>query len=105
MPLVRRGRETLPPEDVPKMPPAIAAEDLSALYTHRAVHTSRDSTGDGVEVRGPAASGLEFVRGAVEGGIAAGTGIDALGSKMAIVFALEGGFGATLAKDTKLFLR
>ena len=63
---------------------------------------SRYRTGDIVKVRRPSASGLEFVRGFVEGSIAGGAGVDAGFRHVLVVFAGEGSFGSFFTEDAEL---
>lgn len=84
------------------MPPAVTTHNLRSLHPKRAIRIPLHGAGDGVEVRGPPAAGLEFVRGCVEGGVAAGAGVGALGGVVGVVLAGEGAFGALLAEDTEL---
>lgn len=83
----------------------VTAYDLGAFHAKRAVRVSSDGSRHRVEVRRPAATGLELVRGVVQWGIAAGAGICALGRLVLVVFAGECAFCALFAKDTELFLQ
>jgi hypothetical protein len=65
MPLIRRSRISLSLEDMAQMPVTVTANDLNALHPKRAVHIPLHRAGDRVEVRRPAAAGLELVRGLV----------------------------------------
>lgn len=58
-----------------QMPAAIRTDDLGALHAERAVRVPFDGSRQGIEVGGPAAAGLELVRGAVEGCGAGGAGL------------------------------
>lgn len=58
---------------------------------------------DAVEVCGPTAARLEFVGCLIQGGVAAGAGVDTVGRVVLVVFAGEGGFGAFFAEDAELF--
>jgi hypothetical protein len=59
--------------------------------------------GNVVEICRPTATGLELVGGFVEGRVTGGTGVDASGRHVLVIFSGEGGFGALLAKDAELF--
>ena len=63
---------------------------------------SRYSAWDSIEVGGPATARLEFVGGFVEGGVAAGAGVDASGGHVFVVGAGVRGFGAFLAENAEL---
>ncbi len=105
MPLIRRRRVTLPLEHMPQMPAALGARDLRARHAEGAVRVADDGAGDAVEIRGPAAAGLELVRGPVEGGVAAGAGVGAGRGGVLVVGAGVGGLGAFFAEDAELFCR
>lgn len=62
-----------------QVPAAAGADDLRARHAERAVRVAGHGAGEGVEVGGPAAAGLELVRGAVEGRGAGGAGLDGSG--------------------------
>lgn len=62
-----------------QVPAAAGADDLGARHAERAVRVAGHGAGEGVEVGGPAAAGLELVRGAVEGRGAGGAGLDGSG--------------------------
>ena len=59
-------------------------------------------TGDGIIERRPAAAGLELLLGRVEGGVAGGAVVGALGGRVLVVLAGEGRLGALLANDAEL---
>lgn len=80
----------------------VGADNLRALHSESRVRMPRYSAGDAVEVRGPAATGFEFVICLVEGSVAGGTGVDARGRHVLVVFAGEWGFGTLLAQNTEL---
>lgn len=88
---------------MPQVATALGARDLGALHAEGAVGVADDGAGDGVEVRGPAAAGLELVRGAVEGGGAGGAGVGAGRGGVLVVGAGVGGLGAFFAEDAELF--
>lgn len=62
-----------------------------------------DSTRNRIKVSRPAATRLKFVRGFVEGCIAAGTGVDARGRLMFVIFTCKRSFGALLTEYSELF--
>ena len=72
MPLVRRRGIALPLEHMAQVAAALAAQDLRPRHAERRVRVPGHGAGDGVEVGGPAAAGLELVRRAVERGVAGG---------------------------------
>jgi hypothetical protein len=86
-----------------QMTPAVTTHNLRPLHPKRAIRVSGHRTGDRVKVRRPAAPGLEFMRGLVERGIAAGASVDALGRGMGVVFACVRGLCAFFAQDAELF--
>lgn len=88
-----------------QMPPAITAYDLLARHAERAVHVAGDGAGEGIKEGGPATTGFELVRGFVERGSAADTGVDAAGGHVLVVNTGVGGFGAFIAEDSELFCR
>lgn len=103
MPLIRRRRVSLALEHMSKMAPAIAAHDFRARHAQRAIHVPRDGARNGVEEGGPAAAGLEFVRGLVEGRGAAGTGVYPVRWHVFVVNAFKGRFGTFVAENAELF--
>lgn len=103
MPLIRRRRIPLPLEHMAQMAPAITAHNLGALHAERAIRMPRHGPGDAVEIRGPAATRFELVRGAVEGRGAGGAAVGARGGGVFVVGAGERGFGAAGAEDAELF--
>jgi hypothetical protein len=103
MPLICRRRIPLTLENMTQMTPAVTTHNLRPLHPKRAIRVSGHRTGDRVKVRRPAAPGLEFMRGLVERGIAAGASVDALGRGMGVVFACVRGLCAFLAQDAELF--
>jgi hypothetical protein len=103
MPLICRRTISLPLENMPQVSSTVTAHNLRPLHAERAVCVSRHRAGDVVEVRGPAAAGLELVVRLVEGGVAGGAGVDAFFGRVLVVFAREGGFGAFFAENAKLF--
>lgn len=105
VPLIRGRRVSLAFEDVAQMATAVRADDLGALHAEAGVRMPRDCAGDAVEVRGPAATGLEFVVRLVEGCVACRARVDALAGHVLVVFAREGGFGALFAEDAELFCK
>ena len=79
------------------------ADDLGATHAEGAVGMARHGAGDAVEVRGPAAAGLELVAGFVERRGTGGARVDARGRHVFVVGAGEGRLGAFLAEDAELF--
>lgn len=102
VPLVGRRLVPLALKHVPQMAAAIAAHDLGARHAQAAVRVPRHRARQAVEVRRPAAAAGELVRRLVEGGAAAGAGVDAGGRGMLVVGAGEGGLGALFAEDAEL---
>lgn len=106
MPLIRRRRVPLPLKHMPQMPSTVITDNLRPHHPKRTILVPLHRAGDRVEVRRPAAPGLELVRGFVEGCVAAGAGVYALFWVVGVVFACVGWFGAFLAEDSELcFLR
>lgn len=103
MPLICRRRIPLALEDMAQMTPAVTTHNLRPLHPKRAIRMSSHGAGDRVKVRRPAAAGLEFMRGLVERGIAAGASEDALGGVLGVVFACVSGLCAFFAQDAELF--
>ena len=103
MPLIRRRRIPLPLKHMSQMPSTITTHNLRAIHPKRAIRMPRHRPGDTIEVCGPAASGFEFVRCAVERGVAGGAAVGAGGGGVFVVGAGEGGFGAAGAEDAELF--
>lgn len=103
MPLICRRRIPLALEDMTQMTPAITTHNLRPLHPKRAIRMSGHRTRDRVKVRRPAAPGLEFMRGLVQRGVAAGAGEDALGWVLGVVFACVRGLCAFFAQDAELF--
>lgn len=103
MPFICRRRIPLTLKDMAQMTPAVTTHNLRPLHPKRAIRMSGHRTGDGVKVCRPAAPGLEFMRGLVERGVAAGAGVDTLGREMGVIFARVRGLCAFFAQDAKLF--
>lgn len=104
MTLVSRGGEAFPLEDVAEVAAAVAADNLGAEHAEGAVLVAGDGSGDGVKVGGPAAARGELVRGLIEGGVAAGAGVDSGCGVVLVELAGAGRFGALFAEDAELFL-
>lgn len=102
MPLVRRRREPLTLEHMAQVPAAVSASDLDALHEEAAVLVALHRAGDAVEVGGPAAAALELVRGLVQGRVAAGARVDALGGVVLVEGAGARRLGSLLAQDAEL---
>lgn len=103
MPLIRRRRIPFPLEHMAQMAPAITAHNLGALHAERAIRMPRHGPRDAVEIRRPAATRFELVRGEVEGRGAGGAAVGARGGGVFVVGAGEGAFGAAGAEDAELF--
>ena len=104
MPLIRGRIIPLPLEHMSQMATTITAHDLRPFHAERAVRMSRHCTWDAVEIRRPAAAGLEFVGRFVQRGVAGCAGVGAVCGRVFVVFACEGGFGAFFAEDAELLL-
>lgn len=102
VPLISGSRVPFPFKDVTKVTPTVAANDLRPLHSQTAIHVSLDSSRDGVKVRRPAASGLEFVVCRVERSVAGRTVVYTLRRVVRIVLAGAGTFGSFLAEDAEL---
>lgn len=102
MPLIRRRGKALALEDMAQVTPTVGTHNLGPHREERAVLVAHHGTGDAVKVGGPAAAAAELVRGLVEGGLAAGTGVHALGGVVLVEFTCAGGFGAFFTQDTEL---
>jgi len=85
------------------MSPAVRTHNLRPLHPQRAIRMSRNSAWDVIEIRRPAATGLELLVCGIEGGIAAGASINTGGGCMFVVFTYVRRLGALLPEDTKLF--
>lgn len=103
MPLIRRRRIPLALKNMSQMAPTITANNLRPRHPKPAVHMPRHRARDAVEIRRPAAAGLELVRGLVEGCVAGRARVHARGRGVLVVDAGEGRFGAFLAEDAELF--
>lgn len=90
-------------ENVAQVAAAVGANDLNALHTQRVVDVALDGTGEAVKVGGPAAAGLELVRGLVERRLATGTAVDTGFGKVLVVLAGEGHLGALFTQNAELF--
>ncbi len=84
---------------------AVGADDLGAAHAEGAILVPGHSTGDAVEVGGPAAARAELVAGLVQGGVASAAGVDALVGVMLIILAREGRFGTLFPQDLELGCR
>lgn len=102
MPLIRRCRIPLSLEHMPQMPSTVIAHDLRALHPKRRIRVPLHSPRHGVEIRRPAAAGLELVRGRVQRRRAPRARVHALRGVVRVVFACEGAFGAFFAEDAEL---
>lgn len=97
---VERG-EALALEDVTEMSTAMSAGDFGAAAV--GIDGAFDCAGDFEIEGGPAAAGVELVRGLVERGVAAAADVGA-GLIEFFVVAAEGSFGS-LVQDDALFFR
>lgn len=102
VPLVRGRRVALALEHVAKVAAAVGAYDLGPCHAEGAVLMPRHGPRDAVEVGRPAAARLELVRGLVQGRLARGAGVDALGRVVLVVLAREGRLGALFSQDAEL---
>lgn len=84
------------------MSATIAADNLGALHAEGPVDVSGNRPRDRVKVCGPAAAGIELVRGLIERGIAAGAGVDALGWIVLVVLTGERRLSPFLTEDPEL---
>ena len=75
MSLVRRRGIAFAFEDMPQMPATLAAHNFGPGHAKRAISVPGHSAGDAIEIRRPAAAGLELVGGLVERRIAGSTGL------------------------------
>jgi len=105
MPLIRRRRKPLALEHMPQVAPALGADDLRARHAPGFVLDALDGAGHGVEEGRPAAAGLEFGVGGVEGRVAGGAGVGAGGGVVLVVGSGGGWFGRFLADYSELFRR
>jgi len=85
------------------MSAAVGAHNLRPLHAETRVRVSRHRAGEAVEVRRPAAAGLELVVCFVQGCVTGSTGVDARAGHVLVVLAGEGRFGALFAEDPELF--
>ena len=102
MPLIRRRRIPLPLEHMPQMSSTPRTHNLRPFHPKSAIHIPLHGAGDAVEIRRPAAPGLELLVGGVERGVAGGAVVGACGRHVFVVGAGEGGFGAFFAEDAEL---
>lgn len=102
VPLIRGRGEPLALEDMAQVPAAVGAVDLDALHKQAVVLVALHGAGDAVEVGRPAAPAGELVRGLVQGRVAPGAGVDALGGVVLVESAGAGCLGALLAEDAEL---
>jgi hypothetical protein len=102
MSLVCRCWIPLPLEDMTKVTTTISADDLRPLHPECAVGVSGDRAWDGIVVRWPAASRLEFVVRFVEWRVATGAGVRARLGHVLVVFASTGRLSAFLPEHSEL---
>lgn len=102
MALIRGSRVPFTLEDVAKMTPAVAADNLGALHPEGVIHMSLHGARDRVEIGRPATARLELVVCLVERSIAASAVVHALRRVVRIVLAGAGAFGAFLTEDAEL---
>ena len=88
---------------MPQVPPTIRTHDLCPREPEGAIIMPLHGAGDAIEVRGPPATGLELVRGSVEGRVTAGAGVHPAGRGVLVILSRAGGFGAFFAEDAELF--
>ena len=86
-----------------QMPTTITAHNLRPGHPEHVIHMPRHSTGYTVEICRPSAAAFELVGCFVEGGVAAGTCVDASGGHVLVVLSGVGGFGTLFAEDAELF--
>ena len=103
MPLIRRRRIPLPLENMSQVTSTVRTHNLRPLHAKSAIRMASHRPRDRIEVGGPSASGFKLVVRFVEGGVAAGAGVDAFRGTVLVVFAREGRFGAFFAEDAELF--
>ena len=83
-------------KNVSEVPAAGGADDFHALPVR--IGTPDDGSGDGLVEGGPAAAGIEFVLGVVQGRPAASAGIGSVGLVVPVA-AAERGFRRTVGND------
>lgn len=84
------------------MPAAVGADNLNPRHAECAVLVAGHGAGDAVEVRRPAASGLELVIGFVQWCLTSCTGVDALLRVVLIKLSRAWCLGALLPENSKL---
>lgn len=105
MPLVRRRVMTFPLKHMSQVSTTIRAQNLRPRHAERVVRVPRHRARNAVEVRGPAAAGLELVVRLVEGRLAGGAVVDAGAGHVLVVLAGVGRLGALFADDAELLCR
>lgn len=103
MPFISRGIVALSLEHMAQMAPTITTDDFRPRHPEAPVGMAGHSPWDGVEVRRPAAAGLELVACLVQRRITGGAGVDAGAGHVLVEFARVRGFGALFAEDAELF--
>lgn len=102
MPLIGGRREALAFKDVTEVTPTVTADNLCALHAEGIINMSLHSTGNRIEVSGPATAGLELVIGRVKGRIATSAVIDTRGRVVRVVFTRSCALCAFLSENAKL---
>lgn len=103
MSLIRRRRVSLALENVTQVSTTVRAHNLRPLHAKGAVRVPGHGARHGVKESRPAASRLELVLCSVQGCLAAGAGVDALGGSVLVVLTGEWSFGAFFSEDAELF--
>jgi len=102
MSLICRSGVSFSLEDVAQMSTTVRAHNFCSVHTECSVSVSGYCARDIVEVCGPSAARLKFVRSFVQRGIAAGAGIDTSIWHVLVVYTGAGSFGTLLSEDAEL---
>lgn len=102
MPLIGGSRKALALKDVAEVTSAVTADNLCALHAEGIIDVSLDSTGNRIEVSGPATARLELMIGRVQGRIATSAVVNTCGRVVGVVFTRSCALCALLSENAKL---
>jgi hypothetical protein len=105
VPFVSGGWIPFALEHVAQVPSAVRAHDLCPRHAEAVVLVAGDSSRDAVEIRRPAAAGLELVVRLVQRGTAAGARVDAGVGEELVVLARARRLGSLLPQDPELLCK
>lgn len=97
MPLILRIPKPLSLENMPQVTPTVITHNLRPAHAQTVIRPLAYSSRDSVPKGRPAAAGVKFVVGFIEGRVAASAGVDAGRRVVLVVLTAARGFGAFFA--------